>query len=153
MKTTIRIAVCTAIAAALFIAGYSAGLLVQHKRDVHRTAALDLDRAVLFHKTLAVGNYDRAFHETLTLLMVSATQLDRDAEPGELPYLWRESLSGRDDAGYRRAALARAISLRRARPDIGFPREIRPAMDSFVPQTECEKKGLIWYSWWNPAGA
>ena len=87
------------------------------------------------------------------MLMSNAITFEKAIDFDELPYLFRESLLGRDDTGYHRAAVGELISLHRARPDIVFPREVQPEMAAFVPHADYEFKALKWYSWWNPAGA
>ena len=150
MKRFIKIAVCALSAIALLVIGYSAGLLIQHKRDVRFEATIKMVTAMKLHKAISVGAYDYARRDAMCSMMDGAIHVSDDWELNELPFLFRDSLTCDWATGWHRAALAHMIGFHRVEPGTGFPKELQPELDTFVPRTQIEQNVVNSYAKWDP---
>ncbi len=140
------------LAAGLFLAfaGYTAGLFVQHQREVRTRAYCQLYELIPRHKERVLADYDRAYElQCIEREIGRCVQCTRYATSWEdVPRLLRGGATASDEweTDWRDKAIAAAAGFHRDRPDIALPPDVKQELENFVPRDEDVRNCLNVYA-------
>ena len=154
-RLLIRMVVFTACGLALLFAGYSAGLLVQFRRDARFAGYCRIYEKIALDKKLTTGASDLALKRLEDELDGDVAATNYRPTLADLPRLLRGTVfqhtQFNDD--WRNKAIASVVGFRRLRPDVVFSKEVQQQLDTFVPTDEIVRRSIDFYALYKPRAA
>jgi len=142
----IKITLYFASASALLFVGYSAGLSVQHQREVRFASDCRLYQYVALHKELSLGSYESARRKIESEIIDGVRGTHYQTEAEDFPRLLSAGAFDQFSIDWRDKAFALAVGFHRAQPEVVFPPDLRQELDSFVPANEQVRIATSFYA-------